>query len=100
MHPRGPLAVNQFPVDGKLENPASRRNELKGLDLVLVFSQQCPGNAESSFEVPSSRAVLQPDLHQGSSPPASWSFALPFYHIMRTGGRAYSRHFQKRLWAE
>ena len=39
MHPRGPLAVNQFPVDGKLENPASRRNELKGLDLVLVFSQ-------------------------------------------------------------
>lgn len=100
MHPRGPFAVDQLPVDGKLENPASRRNELKGLDLVLVPSQQCPGNAESSFEVPSSRTVLQPDLHQGSSPPCLVEFRFAILSHYEDWARAYSRHFQKRLWAE
>lgn len=70
MHPRGPLAINQFPVDGELENSPAGGNEFKGFDLVFILAQQSPGNAESPFEVPSSRAVFQLYPHHGSRPPA------------------------------
>jgi len=39
VHSRGPFAINQFPVDGKLEDSASGGNEFKGFDLVLVLAQ-------------------------------------------------------------
>jgi len=80
----GPLAVKQFAVGVKLENPSAGRNEFEGFDLILVLAKDRPGNAESPFKVPSSRAVLETDFHHGVHPLGIFllSFSLSFYHIV------------------